>query len=107
MRAWRASRSRCAGCRWRAASAPALSLEQVVEPVAEELQAEDGGEDGERRGGRGPEVALQEIVRARLHHVAPRRLRLLHAEAEIAQAGLDEDRLRHAERRLDHQQRAA
>ncbi len=65
------------------------------------------GEDRERRRGRRPELALQEIVRAGLDHVAPGRRGLLHAEAEVGEARLDQDRLGHAERRLDHEQRAA
>src|SRR5205823_11550969 len=42
-----------------------------------------------------------------LDHVAPGRRGLLHAEAEVAQARLDEDRLGHAEGGLDHEERTA
>src|SRR5258707_12019073 len=53
------------------------------------------------------ELALQEIIGPGLDHIAPRRRGLLHAEAEVAQTRLDQDRLGHAEGGLDHEQRAA
>jgi len=40
-------------------------------------------------------------------HVPPRGRRLCTPKPRVAQARLDQDRLGHAERRLDHQQRAA
>src|SRR6266705_2968990 len=83
---------------------PPLAFEEVVEPVAEQLESEDGREDRERRRGRGPELALQEIIGPSLDHIAPRRRGLLHAEAEVAQTRLDQDRLGHAEGGLDHEQ---
>src|SRR5437867_11317831 len=71
------------------------------------METEDRATDRERRGPRGPELSVADVVRPRLHHVAPRRRRLLHAEAEVAQARLDEDRLAHPERGLDDEQRRA
>src|SRR5437762_1392048 len=101
------NRSRYAGSRSPEAARPLrppLSFEDAVQPVAEQVKAEDGRQDRQGRRRRRPELALEEVVGPGLDHVAPRGRGLLHAEAEIAQAGLDQNRLAHAEGGLDDQQ---
>src|SRR6266508_2722863 len=78
--------------------ATAARIEGVTQAVAEEVECEDDrGDrearvDGERR--RGEDVLLRA-----LEHVAPRRQRRLHAQSEVAERRLGEDRERDAERR--------
>src|SRR5438105_11135356 len=67
-------------------------VEGVAQAVAEQVEAEHGDEDGQAGEGGDPPRRGEEL--AAFHdHVAPARQRRLGAEAEVTQAGLDEDRL--------------
>src|SRR5207247_2656792 len=80
------SGSRWAGSRSREAARPLLpcaAFEDAVQPVAQQVKAEDGEQDRQRRRCRRPELALEKVVGPGLDHVAPRGRGLLHAKAEI------------------------
>src|SRR5215468_1650475 len=73
-------------------------IQGVAEAVAEEVEAEDGHEDGEAGEERDPGVGLDERD-VRLEVPAPARRRGLRAEPQEGERGLDDDRGRDAERR--------
>src|SRR6185503_18975928 len=81
-------------------------VEGVAQAVAEQVEAEHGDEDGQAGEGGDPPRRGEEL--AAFHdHVAPAGQRRLGAEAEIAEARLDEDRLAEHEAGLhdDHRER--
>ena len=70
--------------------------------VAQQVDREHESE--QRRAGHGDQPGLeQKIVLALRHHQAPGRRRRLHAEPEEGQGGLQQDRVRHLQRRDDDQ----
>src|SRR5262249_29439397 len=77
-----------------------IRVERVAERVAQEVDPHDG--DEQRRAGeeREPVARVHELA-ALGEHAAPRRDGEGDTEAEKGQAGLGEDRARHAERRHD------
>src|SRR5207245_2730192 len=80
-------------------------VENVAQRLATDVEPEDGDEDRERRDRREPPLRADDLGPVG-DHVPPRRERRLHAEAEVAQARLDEDVRAHADgRRHDHDRR--
>ncbi len=82
-------------------------LKYVVQPVTQEMKAQDGDQYGDSGCSGEPEFSLQKIISPRLHHVAPGRHGLLHSESKITEAGLNENDLGHPERRLNDEKGAA
>src|SRR5919201_353023 len=78
-------------------------IERVAQPVAEEVEREHDDRDREPRIHREQRRREHVLLRA-LEHVPPRGERGLHAETEVAQRRLGEDRESHAERRR-HEER--
>src|SRR2546425_12350003 len=70
-----------------------VRVENVTEPVADQIERQHGDHDRNAREHRDPRRGLQ-IRPPLVQHVAPRRRRRLRRQPEIAQRGLDEDRLR-------------
>src|SRR5262249_23255979 len=64
----------------------ALQVEAIAQPLAKEIEADDGGADGQRGAEEGPEGAADVPLRL-VDHDAPVCVRRLGAEAEIAQRG--------------------
>src|SRR5690606_39189614 len=73
-----------------AAPSAVFRVERVAQAVADEVEREQRHGEEHGREDQHPRRAL-ELLRARAHERAPRRHRLLHAEPEEAQEGLDED----------------
>ena len=68
-----------------------LGVEHVANGVAEHVEAEHRKTDGDARPKRDPWRAFGILLRAALQHQSPGRRRLLHAETEIGERGLEED----------------
>src|SRR5262250_512489 len=64
----------------------ALQVEAIAQPLAEEVEADDGGADGQRGAEERPEGDADVLLRL-VDHDAPVRVRRLGAQAEIAQRG--------------------
>src|SRR5690606_12376293 len=73
-----------------AGRSPVLRIERIAQTVAQEVEAEQRRREEDRGEEQHPRRALH-LLRAFLHERAPRRHRLLHAEPEEAQEGLDEE----------------
>src|SRR3984893_7629206 len=71
-------------------------VERVAEPVAEEIDAEDGDENGQAREGREP-PRRGEVHATVGEHAAPGRGGRLDAQAQEGQRGLDDDDAGHVE----------
>src|SRR5215467_12849904 len=103
-RAVRAAGGRGAGAPPAEARLDNSRIQCVAQPVAEQVEAQHGDEDGQagERGdppGRGQELPTLD------DHVAPARQRRLSPEPEVAQARLDQDRLAQQEAGLDDHDR--
>ena len=79
-------------------------VERVPDPLAQQVIAEDGDQDGEPRI-EGEPPGDVDVVLPRREDVPPARRGRLDPDAEEAQGGLREDRARHAERRRDQDRR--
>src|SRR5579885_2450398 len=79
-------------------------VEDVAQPVAEEVEAEDGEHDREPREDSHPDVGVDEAAGVG-EHVPPGGFRRLGAEAEEAERRLGEDRLREVDGYEDGQRR--
>src|SRR5215831_10488399 len=64
----------------------ALEMETIAQPLAEEIEANDGGADGQGRAEERPEGDANVLLRF-VDHDSPVRVRWLSAEAEIAERG--------------------
>src|SRR5262247_2021268 len=64
----------------------ALQVEAIAQPLAKEVEADDGGADGQRGAEERPEGDADVLLRL-VDHDAPVRVRRLGAQAEIAQRG--------------------
>src|SRR5215813_3971424 len=76
----------------------------VAQPVAEQVEAQHGDEDGQA-GERGDPPGRGQELPALDDHVAPARQRRLSPQPEVAQARLDQDRLAQQEAGLDDHDR--
>src|SRR5437867_2012958 len=76
-------------------------IEGIAESVAEEIETQYGDEDGETGKKGQPPRAGEQLPLAVLQHVPPRRRGNDDAEPEVAQARLQDDRIRKPERRFD------
>src|SRR5712691_246076 len=81
--------------------APPPRIENVLEPVAEQVEPEHG--EGDRQAGEGvdPPVAVEEVLQAHADHHAPLGARHAHAESDEGQAGRLQDRPAALQRRND------
>ncbi len=82
----------------------AAGVEDVAQAVAQQVEGEDGDHDRDAGEDRDPRRGF-EIGAAFVEHVAPGRGGRLGREAQVAERGLDEDRLRQGHRALDHERR--
>src|SRR6266545_4894168 len=98
----------CKSCRrvraWVMSSSSSVGVENVAEPVADQVERQHGGHDRNAREHRDPRRGLQ-IRPPLVQHVAPRRCGRLRRQSEIAQRGLDEDGLREGDGALHHERR--
>src|SRR5438128_5619800 len=81
--------------------APASWVEDVLEPVSEQVEAEDREGDRQAREGVDPPVTVEEVLEAHADHHAPLGPRDAHAETDEREARRLEDRPAALERRDD------
>ena len=79
-----------------------LRVERVAQAVADEVDAEHREQDERARGSRAGARSTLVVALGVGEHVAPRRLRRLHAEAEEAQRRLGDDRAGDRQRHVHH-----
>src|ERR1700674_4337568 len=91
--------------RWltsRSATSTVLRVEGVAQPVADEVEAEQGGREEDGREDQHPRRGFH-LRRPFADEHAPARIGLLHAKTEERQEALDQDHLRNGERDVnDH-----
>src|SRR6185436_16846955 len=85
-------------------SSGSVRVENVTEPVTDQVEGQHGDHDRDAREHRDPRRGLQ-IGASLVQHVAPRRRRRLRRQAEIAQRSLDENGLGKSDGALPHERR--